>query len=110
MKTYQPILTTSITAAADLTINRFIGFDGNPCAAGAKAIGVAELEAAAGEQATANSLGVILVEAGGAIAPGDEVESDATARAVTLTSGKSNGFALDIALIAGDVIRILRGV
>ncbi|ANJ66055.1 DUF2190 domain-containing protein [Halothiobacillus diazotrophicus] len=110
MKTYQPILTTSITAAADLTINRFIGFDGNPCAAGAKAIGVAELDAAAGEQATANSLGVILVEAGAAITVGDPVEADANACAIPLSAGANNGHALDAAAAAGDVIRILRGI
>lgn len=110
MKTQQPILTTSITAASDLAPNRFIGFDGDPCAAGAKAIGVAEMEAAAGEQATSNTLGIILVEAGGAIAAGAEVEADADARAVTIDTGVSNGYAIDAAVAAGDIIRIVRGI
>jgi hypothetical protein len=110
MKTHQPILISSITALSDLTANRFIGFDGNPCAAGAKAFGVAEMDAAAGEQATSNSLGIILVEAGAAIAAGAEVEADADARAVTIDTGISNGWSLDAATSAGDVIRIIRGI
>ena len=42
MKTEQPILITSTTAAADLSNkkNLFIGFDGNVCSNGAKAFGI----------------------------------------------------------------------
>ena len=42
MKTEQPILITSIKAAADFSDsnNIFIGFDGNVCGNGAKALGV----------------------------------------------------------------------
>lgn len=44
MKTQQVILTTSVIAAADLTRRRFVGFNGNVCAAGAKALGVVEAD------------------------------------------------------------------
>ena len=37
-KTYKPLLIDSALAAADLEQHRFIGFDGNYCAAGAKAL------------------------------------------------------------------------
>lgn len=110
MKTHHPILTIGITAVADLPIRRLVGFDGDLCAAGAKAVGVTELAADAGEQASVNALGVILVEAGGAIDVEDPVESDASGRAIAQTTGAVNGYAMDAATQAGDVIRILRGI
>jgi hypothetical protein len=38
---------------------------------------------------------------------GAQVESDASARAVTLTTGVAFGVARDAALAAGDIIRVL---
>ncbi len=108
MKTYQPSLTTSIIATGALTIRRFVGFTGATCAAGAKALGTAETEADIGEAAPVNVSGILLVEAGAAVAVEAEVQSDASGRAITLASGKSNGFALDAAAAAGDIIRIMR--
>ncbi len=110
MKTQQVILTTSILAASALTARHFIGFDGNACAVGAKALGVAEVNTDTNDMAPANVLGVMLVEAGAAITAGDEIQADATARAVTKTTGVSNGFAWDSAAAAGDLIRIVRGI
>ena len=110
MKGQNVILTASILALAALTRQRFIALDGNPCAAGAKAFGVAEVSTDAGNMAPGNVLGVILVEAGGAIAAGAEVQSDANAKAVTKAAGVSNGYALDAATADGDVIRIVRGI
>lgn len=110
MKTQQIILTTTILAAGALSRLRFVGFDGAVCAAGAKALGVAETSADAGERAPANIHGILLVEAGGVIAAGAEVESDAAGRAITKAAGIGNGFALDAAAAAGDVIRIVRGI
>ncbi|MAQ99924.1 MAG: DUF2190 domain-containing protein [Oceanospirillaceae bacterium] len=110
MKTHHPILITSITAAAALAQRRFVGFDGDVCAAEAKALGVTEYAADSGDQASVNASGVILVEAGGAIAVGAQVESDANGKAVTIASGASNGYALDAAAADGDVIRIARGI
>lgn len=110
MKTHQPILVMSITAAAAIAQRRFVGLDGDLCAAGAKALGVSEFAVESGEQATTNVLGCILVEAGAAVVAGTAVESDASGRAVTLASGAGNGFALDSAAAAGDVIRIVRGI
>ena len=90
MKTQQVILTTSVIAAAELTRRRFVGFNGNVCAAGVKALGV--------------------VEAGAAIAAGAEVQSDASGKAITKAAGVANGVAWDAAAAAGDVIRIVRGI
>ncbi len=110
MKTQQTVLTVSILAAAALIRLRFVGLTGNVCAAGAKALGTTETSCNAGEQASVNTHGVLLVEAGAAIAAGAEVESDANGKAITKAAGISNGFALDAAAAAGDVIRIVRGI
>jgi hypothetical protein len=83
---------------------------GAVCAAGAKALGIAETATDIGEQAPVNTHGILLVEAGAAIAAGAEVESDANGKAITKAAGISNGFALDAAAAAGDVIRIIRGI
>ncbi len=110
MKTQQPILTTSIAAAADLTKARFVGFNGNVCAAGAKALGIAETDTGSGRQAPVNVLGILHIESGGAIAVGADVESNASGQAITKTAGVSNGTALDAASAQGEIIRIARGV
>lgn len=89
MKTFQPILTGSITAAAALVARRFIGSDGNLCGAGLKAEGVSELATALGEQCPLTELGIALVEVGGAITVGVSpipVKSDSTGRAVVATA------------------------
>lgn len=115
--TQQVILTTTVTAGAALTQQRFVGADNAPCQAGAVALGVAEVDAAAGDVTPVNVLGIVAVEAGAAITRGQAVQSDANACAVPRTAatgdtaaGISAGIALDDATAAGEVIRILRGV
>ena len=110
MKTQQIVLTTSILALADLSRFRLVGLNGGVCAAGAKALGPCEATTSAGEQAPVNMTGALLVEAGGPITAGAEVESDATGRAIAKTTGVSNGWAMDAAAVAGDVIRVARGL
>ena len=110
MKTQQILLTTSVLAIAALGRSRLVGFDGGVCAAGAKALGACEASTSVGEQAPVNMAGALLVEAGGPIAAGAEVESDATGRAVAKTTGVSNGWAMDAATAAGDLIRVARGI
>lgn len=110
MKTQQILLTTTILASAALSRSRLVGFNGGVCAAGAKALGPCEATASPGEQAPVSIAGVLLVEAGGPISVGAEVESDANGCAVTKTTGISNGWALDAAAAAGDVIRVARGI
>lgn len=110
MKTQQPILTTSVLAAQDLSEQTFVGFDGKVCKAGKKALGVVNADTAADNMAPADVLGVILVTAGAAITAGSEVESDGNGQAITKTTGTGNGIAWDEATAAGDVIRIVRGI
>lgn len=109
-KTEQPILITSILALAALTRRRFVGLDGDVAAAGAKALGVAAVNADLGEQAPVGVLGVLLVTAGAAIAAKAEVEVGANGKAITKAGGIGNGYTLDAALADGDTIRIVRGI
>ncbi|MDD2105703.1 capsid cement protein [Pseudomonas asiatica] len=110
MKTKQTVLTTSLVVLVDLPRFVFAGFDGGLCAAGAKSPGPVAADTEAGNAAPVDVLGICLVTAGAPIALGAEVESDASGRAVTLATGKSNGIAMDAAAAAGDVIRIVRGI
>lgn len=109
-KTAKILLITTVAAAAALTRLRFVGFDGNVAAAGAKALGIAETSAAQGEDASVSTHGELLVTAGGAIAAGAEVEVGPDGKAITKAAGVGNGFARDAAAADGDVIRIVRGI
>lgn len=110
MKSAQPLLTTSLIAAVALTAHRFAAFDGTVCAAGAKALGSVVVDTDADNVAPVDVLGIVLVEAGAAIAAGAVVQSDATGRAITKAAGEANGTAWDAATAAGDVIRVVRGI
>lgn len=109
MKTEQPILITSITAAEDLSAskNLFIGFDGNLCAASAKALGVLNANTDLAEQAPVTVVGIALVLSGAAITAGAGVEANANSKAITVVSGELNGYALDDASEADEIIRVL---
>ena len=109
-ETYAPGVIYSIRAAGDLPKARFVGFDGNLCAASAKALGVTQYDFAAGEMAGVIVTGIALVEAGGAISLGAPVAAGTDGKAVALTDSatqKRNGWALDAATAAGQVIRVL---
>ena len=109
MRTEQPTLITSISAAADLSASKslFIGFDGDLCAAAAKALGVLNANTDILEQAPVCVSGIALVLSGAAISAGAAVEADANSKAITLAAGISNGYALDAASEADELIRVL---
>jgi len=108
MKTHQPLLAISIPATATLTKRRFATSAGAVPAAGAWCPGITELDCDIGLQATVNTHGVILVEAGAAVALDAQVQCDASGRAITLGAGVALARALDAAAAAGDVIRVLK--
>ncbi len=101
MKTEQPILITSITAPADLSDkkNLFIGFDGNVCGNGAKALGVLNANTNIGNQAPVMTNGIALTYSGAAINQGAKVQSDANGKAITFSAGELNGYSLDAACL-----------
>lgn len=110
LKTQKPALTDSILAIADLPARRFVGVDGGLVADGGQVFGVVDVSTGAGNMAPANVLGILLVEAGAALAAGDELQSDADSRAITKAAGKMAGIALDAAAEAGELIRMVRGI
>lgn len=135
MKTEVILGTSSIQAMADLPRHRFIGFDGYLCAADAKARGVSAVDTKIGQMCPINISGEVLVESGGAITAGAAVASNAigqavaaTAFSVTVPAGATtvssdaaqpdlveaggylpqavNGYAIDAASGAGELIRV----
>jgi len=107
MKTEQPILITSVKASADTDPFLFIGFSGALCGAGNKALGVSHAKTPEGEQMPVTCIGIALVLSGGAVSEEDPVESDASGKAVTKVAGEINGYAMDSATGADEVIRVL---
>lgn len=108
-KNYKPLLIESVKASADVVEHRFVGFDGKHCTAGAKALGVADVSTEKDQFAPVALFGILLVEAGGTIAVGDGIASDANGKAVKAEStALINGYALD-AGTTGQKIRVLRG-
>lgn len=134
-KTKQPILTTSLKAAATVVRNRFAGFDGNYCGAGERPLGVFADDTPSGEYAPVDVVGITLVISGGAITAGAPVASDAdgyavaaAAASVAVPAGSTPvtsdgaqptlevsggylpeavaGYALDAATDAGEIIRV----
>ncbi len=109
-KHYKPLLIESVQANADLTEHRFIGFNGKHCEAGAKALGVVDVSTEKEQFAPVAIFGILLVDAGGTIALGDAVASDADGKAIKAEStALINGYACD-AGVAGQKIRVLKGI
>jgi len=108
MKTEQPILITSITAAVDLSSskNLFINFAGNICGIGAKPLGVLNANTNIGEAAPVTCSGIALVYSNAAISQGDKIQSAANGKAQTFVVGEASGFALDSAGGADELIRV----
>jgi len=108
-KLYKPLLIDSITAKTYLPKQRFVGFDGNICAAGAKALGICDVETDANQQAPVATLGILLVETASAVTQGSKICSNADGKAVQVTGTEEvNGYAIDSASGTGEIIRILR--
>ena len=136
MKTEQPVLITSIKAAANIVKNYLIGFDGNLCSANAKPLGVSNANANSGEQLPVTCKGIALVysyqaitqgaalicQTGGKVAPATnfnvvipngstQVNSNAAQPTLTLSGSilpqTIVGYALDSASGADELIRVL---
>ncbi len=109
-KHYKPLLIDSVQVAVDVEEHRFIGFNGNYCAVGTKALGVVDVSTEKGQYAPVAISGIVLVEAAEALVAGDEVTSDATGKAIKVARTEVvNGYALD-SVGAGELVRIVRGI
>lgn len=87
MKTHQPILTTSLTAAADTDPNLFIDFSGAVCGTqGMKPLGVSEVKTLSGEQLGVICQGIAVVLSGGAITKGVAVITNNAGKAIAASA------------------------
>lgn len=106
-QTKQVVLVTTVKTTGKVVKNRFVDFAGKQAAAGAKVLGAAPFDADAGEMLAVDVLGIALVEAGGAVAVGDDVASDAQGAAVKAAgNAKVAGTARSAATAAGEVIQV----
>ncbi|MBK8946424.1 MAG: DUF2190 family protein [Ignavibacteriae bacterium] len=107
MQTEQSTLITSVLMPADRTKNLFIGLDGALCGNGAKALGVLNADTQANDYGPVMTSGIALVVSGAAVTLGAKVQSNANGQAIVFASGEFNGFALDAATGANQLIRVL---
>jgi hypothetical protein len=108
MKTEQPILITSILAPVNLSQNLFIGFDGNLPSADTKTLGMVNANTNSGNYAPVMVEGIALVKSSAAITKGVAVTTDSAGKAKAITTTEViNGYALDSASGADELIRIL---
>lgn len=101
-----PLYTDTIRASGAITGGRFVKHDGAQAVLNEAAYGVARHDAADTEPVAIDVEGIIPVEAGGVIALGAEVQSNANGKAVTLAAGVSLGRAVEAAAADGDFIRV----
>ena len=106
MKTYNPGVTISLLAAADIVKHRFMKPDGNYAGADGLSIGVSDATTDSGRMAPVVVTGVGLIEAAGAITQGVKVYSDATGKGTATGTNNPGGIALDAASGAGEYIRV----
>jgi len=109
MLTEQPILITSIKCAVVSVAvkNRFISFTGAYCAAGSKSLGVSNADTNQNEMIPVTAKGIALVQSADSIALGRALQATTDGKAITQDAGPLEGYALDEALSADQLIRIL---
>lgn len=112
MATQHVILTTTMVVTAAVTQQRLVGYDGKPCAEGALAFGVAEVDGAAGDAVPLNVMGILAVEVGAAVKVGDKLQSDANGCVIPLKATGSPvrvGVAVTEAAAAGNTLQVMWG-
>ena len=104
-----PVLTLSVKATAALTANRFVTGGGAVATAAGRALGVARTDAAIGEYAPVDVIGMAVVAAGAAIAAEALIEVGAAGKAVTKSAGIVVGRLAPGAVAAadGDLIEVI---
>ena len=100
------VLVTTITATGEIVKDRFVNFAGAQAKAGEAVLGVAPYDVANGDTAAVDVVGIAVVEAGGAIAAGAEIQVGANGRAITATGTNIRvGKALEAA-VANQIVTI----
>ena len=111
MSAYEiPVLKFSAVSAAAVARRRFVKINGSEAGlqtgAGEKAVGVSFNDPSGAGQVLEMGTGIVIVEAGAAVAAGVEVESDANGKAILKSTGISNGYTLTAAGAAGELISV----
>ena len=110
-RTSNALLTETIIASGTITSGRFVTFGGLQVGIqGEKVLGVARTDAGLGEAVAIDVLGIVPVEAGGAITVGADVIADAQGRAIVNPAAATEfviGTARQAAGGAGQFIEIL---
>lgn len=103
------VQTLTVQASGAIVAHRFVTPVGAQAGAAANTLGVARTLAVDGEYIPVDVLGTALAEAGGAIAAGAAVETDASGRAVTLAVGEKVGRLApgSSASQAGDMVEVI---
>ena len=109
MLTEQPVLITSIKCSevGGIIKNRFINFTGTFGADGTKSLGVVNADTNQGEMTPVTVKGIAIVQSGGAISVGRPLQAFDDGTAVVQDSGPLEGYAMDSAVSANQLIRIL---
>ncbi len=102
----------TVKATAAVTKYRFIGYNGQHCAANGAAIGVSYFDAAIGDPITCYGAGnIVPLEAGASFSAGAMLASDANGKGVTATvldlTHAVNAMAMQAASAAGDIVSVL---
>lgn len=105
-----PNLRFSAASGAAVARRRFVKIDGAGNAiqavAGDAAVGVSMIDVPAAGQVLEIADGIMIVEAGTALASGVAVQADATGRAIILAAGVKTGYSMTAAGAAGELITI----
>lgn len=102
-----PILTLSIAATAAITTRQAVGHGGAVAAAAGAMLGLAECDAASGEQVPVDTLGTSIATAGAAITVGQDLEVGAAGKLVPLAAGRKVAVALQAAAADGALVEVL---
>ncbi len=111
MPASNPGLTLTRIAAGEVHANRAVTFGGTtPNASGAKVLGVSVFDAVPGEPFGVIVSGTAIIEAGGAVAVGDDIIADAQGRAIPASGAAGErpfADALTAASGAGKLIEVI---
>ena len=102
-----PLYSLTVKATGDVTERRFVDSTGVHATAAGRAMGVARVTTATGNNFGVHVLGTAIVEAGAAIAKDAAVEVGTNGKAVTFSAGTKVGIALNSASADGDLIEVL---
>ena len=87
MRNFKPIMTLTAVLAGTVAASRFVNTSLTLAGAGVNTYGVARTAGVSGDAVPVDMLGTAIVETGAAIAAGAAIESDASGRAITKSTG-----------------------